>query len=47
MATLQPAPINTPATSDDRLTREWVLFVRALEAKIKELEARIAALEAE
>ena len=48
MAELQPVPVYAPITPDaGLLSREWVLYLTALQAKIKELEARIAALEAE
>ena len=47
MATLPPPPINAPAVADDKkLTTDMQKWVKALEAKIKELETRIAALEA-
>lgn len=47
MATLRPAPIEAPAVADDKkLTTDVQKWIRALEAKIRELETRIAALEA-
>jgi hypothetical protein len=47
MATLSPAPINAPVVAEDKkLTTDMQRWIKALEAKIKELETRIAALEA-
>ena len=46
MADLPPAPVNTRAVGDDgKATAELIRWIRLLEAKIKELETRIATLE--
>jgi hypothetical protein len=46
MADLPSAPVNARAVGDDgKATADLIRWIRLLEAKIKELEARIAALE--
>lgn len=46
MADLPPAPVNSALVSPDGMARaELIRWIKLLEAKIRELETRLAALE--